>query len=37
MAAFIEQTVEALTTEELQQLTTLLQKVRDNLPQPGDE
>ena len=37
MAAFIEQTVEALTTEELQQLTTLLQKVRDNLPQPGEE
>ena len=37
MAAFMEHSVEALTAEELQQLATLLQKVRDNLPTPGEE
>jgi DNA-binding MarR family transcriptional regulator len=37
MAAFMEETTDALTTEELQQLTALLQKLRENLPQPGEE
>jgi MarR family 2-MHQ and catechol resistance regulon transcriptional repressor len=36
MAAFMEATTEALTTEELSMLTELLQKLRDNLPQPGE-
>jgi len=37
MAGFMEATTEALTTEELQQLAMLLQKLRENLPQPGDD
>jgi len=36
MAGFMEATTDALSTEELQQLTALLEKLRENLPQPGE-